>query len=405
MSASKRINYSQEDVKNALEAIKIGMSVRAASLKFKIPRSTLTAKKYAKYANKKPGPPTVLSQHEETVLVNWILERSKIAVPVTKDQLLNSVKHLVSDRVNPFKDNKPGLHWYRSFMRRHSQLKERVKENLSVSRSKVTENAIRAWFGETSKCLKTNNLSDVEPTRIFNVNETALLLSPEFNGSATVADVQNDEKESLTTLIMGNAAGQIAPPLILFKYQKIPAHIINKIPKEWGIGVSDNGWMTGENFFEYIVNIFYPWLLKGNIKLPIILYIDGTVSYLTQPLTVFCVEHQIILIPLHPNSAHILQPLDVSMSRPLKAEYEKVVEHYCMEYDYIGVHKEDFAHLLKKALNNMDCKKILENGFRTCGLYPFNVNAINYTKLSNRRASAASDALETADKQNCFTLH
>lgn len=279
-------------------------------------------------------------------------------------------------------------------MNRHCQLCVRVVENLTHSRAKVSENNIRGWFNEIDNYLTLNNIKDLAPTRIFNADETALLLNPKNNtaivkkGSKVVYNrVNNNEKESITTLITGNAAGQIAPPLMLFEYQRIPGYITRKLPEGWGIGISNNGWMTGQNFFEYIANIFYPWLIQMNIELPIILYIDGHASHLTQPLTMFCMAHKIILIALYPNCTHILQPLDVSVFKPLKSEYVKVAEKDRSENNQLSVQKEDIANLLYKTLNNLNVKDILKNGFRRCGLYPFNANAVDYTKVITLKRS------------------
>ena len=240
-------------MQNALASVKAGMSVKAASEKYKVPRSTLTARRDGKYADKKPGPTTILFNYEENVLEHWILDRNRIAVPVTKEQLLNSVREMVSSRDNPFNNNKPGRNWYRGFMNRHRQLSVRVVENLTYSRAKVSENNIRGGFNEIDNYLTLNIIKDLAPTRIFNADETALLLNPKNytaivkKGSKVVYNrVNNNEKESITTLITGNAAGQIAPPLMLFEYQRIPGYITRKFPKGWGIGISNNGWMTGQ---------------------------------------------------------------------------------------------------------------------------------------------------------------
>ena len=70
--------------------------------------------------------------------------------------------------------------------------------------------------------------------------------------------------------------------------------------------------MTAETFYEYITNIFYPWLVKNNISFPVVLYGDGHSSHVTIPLVKFCKSVQIELIALYPNATHIIQPLDVS---------------------------------------------------------------------------------------------
>lgn len=56
--------YSDEDMKKALEAVKNGMSQKAASERFKIPRITLLDKVHGNHLLK-PGHPTVLTEEEE----------------------------------------------------------------------------------------------------------------------------------------------------------------------------------------------------------------------------------------------------------------------------------------------------------------------------------------------------
>ena len=52
------------------------------------------------------------------------------------------------------------------------------------------------------------------------------------------------------TLITGNAAGKLLPPMIMYSYQRLPSTINDKVPRGWSVGRSDNGRMTGESFYE-----------------------------------------------------------------------------------------------------------------------------------------------------------
>ncbi|KYQ50352.1 hypothetical protein ALC60_10553, partial [Trachymyrmex zeteki] len=101
------------------------------------------------------------------------------------------------------------------------------------------------------------------------------------------------------------------------------------------------------------------WLTENNIERPVILYVDGHCSHLTLPVADFCTEYNIELIALYPN-AHIFR---------------------------IGVHKiktlrkADFTPLLQKAIDSMDLRKIMTNGFHKTGLYPFFPDVIRYNEL------------------------
>jgi len=52
-----------------------------------------------------------------------------------------SVKHFLetSGLQNPLHDNVPGQEWYKSFLRRHSELTERYPEAVTAASSHVTE--------------------------------------------------------------------------------------------------------------------------------------------------------------------------------------------------------------------------------------------------------------------------
>lgn len=389
----KRMQYKKEFLIAALKAVESGLSINAASAKFQIPRSILHSKVIGKYSNKKPGPVTILPPAQEALLTEWIFLCSDRGYPVTKMQLLNSVRMLVNEMgiKNPFNGNQPGRSWYEGFLRRHKDVRTRITENVSLSRASMNESSLRKWFFNIEMYLKEKELFNIDSSRVFNTDETALLLNPKATKVLTIKGnknvyniVNNNEKESLTVLMAGNASGQLAPPLILFSYQRIPTDIYNKMPNEWSYGRSDNGWMTGKNFYEYVANVFHPWLIKTQIPLPVILYVDGHASHLTQPLSEFCFKNNIELISLHPNSTHIIQPMDQSMFGPLKSAWKKQVDIYRKENNLLSVNKSDVGVELKKALETLNIGRILKNGFQACELYPFSASAVNYSKIFKR---------------------
>lgn len=212
--------YTEEDVRKALSEINDGASVSAMAKKYRIPRSTLSGKKVGKYpVAVRKGPPTVLSQDEEQNIEKWLLHIADAGFPATKCQLLDSVQHLIKElkRKTPFENGRPGRHWYEAYLKRHPVLRLRVSQNLTKSRSNVTEIMIRDWFAEIERYLKQNNLLEVlqDPNRIFNMDESAFFLSPKpgkvltrKSEKAVYSIINNDEKECLTTLVAGSASGK-----------------------------------------------------------------------------------------------------------------------------------------------------------------------------------------------------
>lgn len=98
------------------------------------------------------GPDTILTEREESDLVEWMFKLSKTGFPVTKEQLLDSVQLLVksSDTKSEhnFTNDRPGRHWYEEFLKRHPEIAVRMSQNLTKSRSPVREADLRGWFNE-----------------------------------------------------------------------------------------------------------------------------------------------------------------------------------------------------------------------------------------------------------------
>lgn len=192
--------------------------------------------------------------------------------------------------------------------------------------------------------------------------------------------ISAEEKECLITLVMGSADGTLPAPMVMFSYERLTGEIVKQFPLGWGIGKSNSGWMTGESFYEYIVNVFHPWLVANNVEFPVLLFIDGHSSHHTMALSEFCREKQIEAVILFPNATHILQPLDVALFRPLKLAWKNSVLKWRMSNEGKRLRSAEFAPLLQET-SNVDLKQILKSGFRATGLYPFDANAIHMEKI------------------------
>lgn len=187
-------------------------------------------------------------------------------------------------------------------------------------------------------------------------------------------------KESITVLFTFSAAGDVCCPFIVYPYQRLPEKICESIPEGWGIGKSDNGWMTTEVFYEFIANVFHPYLVSKSVEFPVILYVDGHKTHLNYHLSQLCTHLQIELIALYPNATRIIQPADVSAFRPLKMGWRKYLKKWQLSNQNKGITKLNFAPILYEVVTASLRPDILINGFRTCGLCPFNPDSINYSK-------------------------
>ncbi|KAF6217229.1 hypothetical protein GE061_001583 [Apolygus lucorum] len=285
--------YTEEQMRAAVQQVLEGKPMAAAARDNCVPRTSLLYKaKGLRPLEKKMGPKTILTSHEEKFIENWVLSISKAGFPTTRVELLDSVQRLLREiqRENPFTQNRPGKEWLEYFLKRHPSVTLRTPQNLTNSRASIKQHQILEWSSAVYSYLVENDYAQIlhHPIRVFNADESAFFLCPKGEkvlaqkGNKTIYQhVNNDEKECITVLVTANAAGQFAPPLLVFKYERIPSEILDGVDPSFGIGKSESGWMTGATFYEFITNVFHPWLEKESIQRPIILFIDGHVSHMT----------------------------------------------------------------------------------------------------------------------------
>jgi hypothetical protein len=383
-------NYSEEQLKKAVQAVNNGMSKKKASATFGVPRSTIQFRINNPPAKNRHGPPPILTPAEEDSLKQWIFESCKRGFPRRMEDVQCSVKQFLdeSPRENPFKDNYPGIGWYKAFLKRHVDITSRTSEGVTSASSKVTEENIRNWFNNIHQYLVENSLNDIlqDATRIYNGDETGFQLCPQNRKVLAPKGIRNvyeidvgKAKTQITVMFTFGASGEVTPPMIIYPYKRLPAAVAASVPKDWGIGLSDTGWMKSEVFYEYIGNVLHPALVKMKIKFPIILIVDGHRTHLDRNLSELCNRLQIILIALYPNATRILQPADVSAFRPIKNNWKTGVLAWRREHPAEELTKEVFANILEKVVNSIKSTTLV-NGFRTCGLFPWNPDSIDYSK-------------------------
>jgi len=136
-SKKARKHYSTDAMKHALDDVRNGMSVYKAAMEWSVPRTTLNDLTLNHYkVDSRPGPSPVLTSSEESLLVEWITEMGRRALPIQKDQLIDKILDVLNEepRPNPFPDNRPGHTWYDRFIKRHPEISLRQAESICRAR-------------------------------------------------------------------------------------------------------------------------------------------------------------------------------------------------------------------------------------------------------------------------------
>ncbi|KAK9753013.1 hypothetical protein QE152_g3812 [Popillia japonica] len=188
-----------------------------------------------------------------------------------KETLIDTVPKINKDsKQNIFKKQKPGKTWYYNFLKRNPEISLRegksinkartvnynfLKRNPEISlregksinkaRTVIIEESIKKWFSELNTYLEENNLLDIlnDPDRVFNGDEAGFSLCPKSGKVLGPKGYKNlysikvgNEKENITVLIIFNASGNIADPLVVFPYIRPPKAVIENMPSNWILG-------------------------------------------------------------------------------------------------------------------------------------------------------------------------
>lgn len=125
--------------------------------------------------------------------------------------------------------------------------------------------------------------------------------------------------------------------------------------------------------------------MQRNVQFPVILFLDGHRSHISMDVSNLARKLNIILIGLYPNSTHIMQPLDTCVFGPIKKAWSNLLsEKRKTKLDY-GVEKKKIPSLVSEFTEKHLSKENAESGFKSCGLYPWNKQNIDTTRLKSRK--------------------
>ena len=152
-------------------------SICKAAKRFSVDHVSLLRRVNGRIPQKaKPGPPTVLTEREEELLLQFILDMAdrgfRLNVTDARELAVCIVEN--SGRKSPFKGEKAGLDWFKGFKRRNATLVLRKAEPMSAQRMKnSTTEVIKYLFEMLAAVLVCLDLMHM-PMQIFNADETGI---------------------------------------------------------------------------------------------------------------------------------------------------------------------------------------------------------------------------------------
>ena len=185
-----------------------------------------------------------------------------------------------------------------------------------------------------------------------------------------------ESKGQITMLACANAAGSVIPPMVIFEGQRFnPEWSKDEVPDTL-YGMSEKGWTDQEMFFFWMTELFVKHIPPAH---PVLLLVDGHSSRYEPDTIRAAAEQGVIVFCLPPHCTHLAQPLDISFFRPLKV-YRSEACHTLMQGKKKNpgsvITKYQFLTLFSKAWYKAIQPQHLIAGFKKCGIYPYNSEAI-----------------------------
>lgn len=385
MSQKRLRQWSQENMNMAYSAVIEGrMSIRKAASEFQVPRMSLSDRVNHKVQlQSKSGVCTVLSESDEVALKNYIKYMAQRGFPLSISQVKGFALCIAnkSNGNNKFAAQGPSKAWWRNFRRRHPDLGLRRPDALDRGRSSLGNiEVIRSYFELLEKTLKENDLMD-KSHRIYNCDEAALYLNKSA-GQKVVVPVRTKHAHSLSIATnehisvhcCANAAGTAIPPMIIYS-KTLPGGAYHKDgPVNAIYSCSESGFMNQELYLQWFKKQFLKHVTKER---PVILLQDGASSHMCTELIDEAIKNDIILFCLPPKTTHITQPLDVAVYRKMKIETTKLMSQVKLVKSDHWVSKKNVSGLFKIIYEKSFTMSCISEGFRKCGIFPFNPNAID----------------------------
>lgn len=170
---------------------------------------------------------------------------------------------------------------------------------------------------------------------------------------------------------------------MIFPYTRIPEAVRSSIPPDTDYNYNEKGYMQEESFMFFLKHVVYKRMKQRKAVFPIILFVDNHRSHCSLRVHELCKKLDITLICLYPNATFILQPCDVSYFSSLKTAWNEFIRQKQISKLVSSVTCVNFATLFIEFLELSHNPKWVKSGFRTCGLFPWDVENINFDKVQN----------------------
>lgn len=208
-----------------------------------------------------------------------------------------------------------------------------------------------------------------------------------FTDSVSCFHLMNSqtERETVTVVMATNAAATIGPKMVVYKEGREPCDF-QSTKNSCTLTTSVCGCVGAEALYQYFYSQFLPFLRASKVTFPVVVFLDNKHARISLQLMELCQENSIKLVTFLPDSSLWFHPVNLMPAK--------------MECQWKKVSKENIPKLLDNVIADEKFSESVKDGFRKCGLYPFDpykvtVNSSNVSEIKKKAFKSVSMKKET----------
>ena len=287
--------------------------------------------------------------------------------------------------------------WVKGFLSRHPRITVKKAKNLSIARAMgANPTIISTWFKKLKETLKSCGINS--PSQVWSGDETGVQTVPKerkvlaLKNMKAYQQVSAEQGETSTVLTFVNGEGNVVPPMIIHKGERVQENWVRKAPGDVRVAATSRGYITKAKFHEYGLR-FVRYLKHQDLNdRPHMLIVDSHSSHLYNlPFYQVMKANNIHVFTIPPHTSHILQPLDSTPFAMFKRNWEVNLMRYNASHHGRSLNKVDFWDVFTPTFNSSMTPKNIMSGFKKTGISPFDPSAISIESLMPSQVTEKGD--------------
>ncbi len=321
-------NYGQSEMNKAVKEYVSGEggSYNEVAAMYDVPATTLYdhVQKVMKGEPIKPnGRPRVLDMDDEQMLFNWLNYQANVAMPTTKELILEAAAKLAAARGSrKFRtaSGLPGKRWWAEFTKRWKLQQKHIKK---VDPKRPTRSEYDEWIHNLTMTIINNHITI---DRLYNADESGI---DRRYGSRAYVVVQKGKqqvgttiattfREHVTVVVSVCANGTFLPPTWIaqgkgnLSFAMAQKMLTGTLPGS-SITQTRKGWIETDSWSEWLQLFVQQLPTRPTAEHPVLLLLDGHQTRYSWQCLEFAMAHHVLLFLLPPHMTALLQPLDVGV--------------------------------------------------------------------------------------------